>query len=190
MNAPAHTFGWSLSCSLRPGSFFYFAMTKRLPGVSAHQAMQRSWSVMSQPHVADESPSQRLAQSMLLQRLDNQTSIIGNDWHHPLRPGVRMRSISVRQCRAVDKGFDVVLGTLDPQEPEQRRNALPGVEYLRASNWHCFSDEDDGSGCVATLKILWRYDTRENLHRRLVNALTTTWRWESGVTQNWRLLKL
>lgn len=192
VDTPSHTFGWSLSCALRPGSFFYFAMTKKLDGVKACQAMQRSWSVMSRPHVTNESPgpSQLLAQSMLLQQLDSRTSVVGNDWHHPLRPGVRMRSISVRQCRDTSKGYDVVLGTLDPQDPEQRRRAPAGVEYLGASNWHSFTDEDDGSGCVATFKVLWRYDTRENLHLRLVNALIATWHWESGVTKNWQLLKL
>lgn len=189
-SAPALTFGWAVTCALRPGSFFYLCMTKKLPGVTAQQAMLRSWTAMSRPYITDESPSLRISHSALLQRLDSSTCVLGSDWHHPVKPGVCMRSISVRQCRATKNGFAVHLGTLNPQEQEQRRQAPPGIEYLDASNWHDFIDEDDGSGCTASLKILWQYDTRENLHMRVVNFISATWRWESGVTQNWKLLKL
>lgn len=188
-STPALTFGWAVTCALRPGSFFYLCMTKKLPGVTAQQAMLRSWTAMSRPYVTDESPSLRISHSALLQRLDSSTCVLGSDWHHPVKPGVCMRSISVRQCRATKKGFAVHLGTLNPQDPEQRRQAPSGIEYLDASNWHDFIEEDDGSGCMASLKILWQYDTRENLHLRVVNFISATWRWESGVTQNWKLLK-
>lgn len=183
-NLSAETFGWSVAFALQAGSFFYLARTKKLVGLSAQEAMQRYWAFMSQPHVGDESPSQRLAQSVLLQELDSCTCVVGNDWHHPLKPGVCMRSISVRTRRATERGFVVSLGTLNPQDPEQRCNGPEGVEYLDASNWFDFADEDDGSGCVATLKTHWRYDTYETLHARLVTALSTAWRWESEIIKH------
>lgn len=180
-NAPSCTFGWSVTSALRPGRFFILVMTKKLVGVSAEEAMQRSWAVMAKPRETDKSPSQRLSQSVLLQKLDSHTCVMGNDWHHPVKPNVCMRSITVRTCRATPKGYAVNLGTLNPQDPERRRRPPPGVEYLDASTWHDFADEDNGSGCVATLHTLWQYDTNENLRMRLVNALSTAWRWENEV---------
>lgn len=189
-SAPPLTFGWTVTCALEPDSFYYLAMTKKLPGVKAQQAMRRSWSVMSRPYVTDESPSLRIAQSVLLQRLDSSTCVMGSDWFHPVKPGVCMRSISVRQCQATESGFAIKQGTLNPQDPELRHQVLGGIEYMDALNWHSFTDEEDGSGCVATLKVLWLYDTLESMHLRVVNALSAAWRWESGFNDSWRLLKM
>lgn len=190
-HTPARTFGWAVACALRPGCSFYLDMTKALEGVSAQEAMQRSWSAFSRPYVADKSPSQRLVRSILLQELDSSTSVMGSDWHHPLKPGVCMRSITVRTCVVKDNGYALSLGTLNPQDPELRRRAPQGVEYVDSLTWYDFTDNSDGSGCVASLKILWHYDTKENLHTRLVNALSLARRWESEVIQRpLRLLQL
>lgn len=190
-SVPSHTFGWTVTCALRPGSSFFLAMTKKLTDVTAELAMKRSWASMSKPRVTDKSPSQRLSQSVMLQTLDRHTCVSGNDWHHPLKQDVCMRSISVRTCRATEEGYAVSLGTLNPQDPEIRRRALPGVEFLDAWTVNAFSDAADESGCVASLKTLWHYDTHENLHMRLINALSTAWRWETEVMQYpMKLLKL
>lgn len=175
------TFGWKVTCDLRPDSYIFLSMTKRLDNVSAKQAMEQSWAVISKPYASDKSPSQRLSRSMLLQELDNTTSVIGTDWHHPLKRGVCMRSITVRNCGAREDGQYLSLATLNPQDPELRRHAPHGVEYMDKLTWHDYIDE--ANGCVVTLKTLSHYDTHENLHLKFVNALSSAWRWEIEITK-------
>lgn len=181
-NGPCRTFGWTVSCEISTGNNFFLSMSKRLPGVSAQEAMERSWAVMSRARTADRSPSRRLARSSVLQVLNDSTCVVANDLHHPIKTGVRMRSISVRCRMATKRGYAVCLGTVNPQNPALRRQN-PAVDYMDVSTWHDFAHDEDGTGCVVSLKSLTQYNTEENLHLRLINALCTTWRWESDVMQ-------
>lgn len=181
-NGPCRTFGWTVTCEISTGNNFFLSMTKRLPGVSAQEAMERSWSVMSRARKEDRSPSRRLARSSVLQILNDSTCVVANDLHHPIKKGVRMRSISVRCRMATKRGYAVCLGTVNPQNPALRKQN-PAVDYMDVSTWHDFAYDDDDTGCVVSLKSLTEYNTDENLHLRLINALCTTWRWESDVMQ-------
>lgn len=182
---PTKTFGWAVTCEISSKATFFLCMTKRLAGVSAQDALRRTWASMGRPRQTDKSPSLRIVRSELLQQLDSSTVVVANDWHHPVKRGIRMRSLSVRCCLATERGFALGLGTLNPQIPELRKQfSPPGVEYFDASSWHDFADDDSG-GCFVTLKTLFQYDedTNENTKFRLVNALCSTWRWETEVTQ-------
>lgn len=180
---PCRTFGWTVSCDISSGNNVFLSMTKRLPGVSPKEAMERTWAVISRERTTDKSPSRRLARSAVLQTIDDSTCVAANDTHHPLKVGVRMRSVTVRFRMTTKNGYSVGIGTLNPQDPAERRHARPAVEFMDVSTWDDF-DDDGGSGCVATLRSLVQYDTSENLHLRLVNALCSTWRWENEVTQS------
>lgn len=178
---PGRTFGWTVTCEISKGNNFLLCMRKRLSSVSAQEAMQRAWRWMSHARMTDKSPTRRIVRSDLVQVLNDSTCVVANDWHHPLKPGTCMRSISVRFKLSTSDGFAIGLGTLNPQDPMVRNMAPPGVEWMDRSEWHTFADSQDGSGCTVTIKSLTKYDTREDHRLRLVNVLCCRWSWENDV---------
>lgn len=181
--SPCSTFGWAVSGDISTGNNFFLSMTKRLPGVSPEEALQRSWAIMSRARREDKSPSRRLARSAVLQNINASTCVVGDDLHHPIKAGVRMRTITVRFRMTTDRGFAVGLGTVNPQNPALRKHHQPLLDYMDVFSWHDFAHDEDGTGCVVTLKGLTQYDTNENLRLRLLNALCSTCRWENEVTR-------
>lgn len=179
-SGPNMTFGWDISCEISTGNNFFLSMTKRLPGISANQAMQRTYAYLSKPRESDKAPTRRIAQSTLLQVLDHSTCVIANDWHHPLKRGVRMRSITVRSRLSThSSGYAIGIGTLNPQDPEIRSHPPLDVEWMDRSEWHSFVDRADG--CIVTIKMLTQYNTSEDLHLRLIHLLCFRWNWENDV---------
>lgn len=178
---PGRTFGWTVTCEISRGNNFLLCMRKRLPGVSAQEAMQRAWRWMACARLTDKSPTRRIVRSDLVQVVNDSSCVVANDWHHPMKPGTCMRSITVRSKLSTPNGFAIGLGTLNPQDPTVRSMAPAGVEWMDRSEWHSFVDSQDGSGCVVTIKSLTKYDTREDHRMRLVNVLCCRWGWENDV---------
>lgn len=183
-SGPNCTFGWTVSCEISTGNNFFLSVSKRLPGVSAQEAAERSWAVVSKERRSDKSPTRRLAHSAVLQTLNDSTCVVADDLYHPIKTGVCMRTISVRFRTTTKRGFAVGMGAVNSQDLARRRQSQPTVEHLDGFSWQDFVDEEDGSGCVVTIKSLTQYNTNENLHLRLVNALCATWNWENEVIKS------
>lgn len=181
-SGPSQTFGWTVNCEVSSGNNFFMIETKRLPGLSPLEAMQRTWAIMSTARTDDVNTSRRLARSAVLQVFHDNMCVVADDIHHPVKAGVRMRMITVRFRMTTERGYVVGLGSVNPQSPALRSLAQPAVEFMDVFSWHEFAPDDSG-GCLATIKSLSQYDTSEELHLRLVNGLCITWRWENEVMQ-------
>lgn len=107
--------------------------------------------------------------------------VMGFDWHYPVKPGVRMRSIGLRFRTKTEHGFALGLSPMNPQDPVLRRLASPAVEYRDGFTWHdCVAD---GDNCEITFRSLVQYNTKENLHQRLISMMSLYWHWEGDVLQ-------
>lgn len=144
--------------------------------------MERSWAVMAKVCKVNSRPFRRLVRSEVLQTFNDSTCIIGDEMHHPIKVGVRMRSIAVSFRLATNRGY--ALGTGSVGRSTQHDHDDPAVEFMDAYSCNDFARDEDGTGCVVTLKSLTQYNTDENLHLRLINALCYTWHWESEVLKS------
>lgn len=180
---PSRTFGWSVQCEMSVANHFFVTMSKRILGVSADVALERSWLMLSRPRRTDKCPSRRIVRSVVLQQINDDTCVLANDWHHPAKPGVIMRTMSLRSKVATKTGVAIAQGSVTPISPELR--CTEALEYMDVFTWYHFvPDPDDSSNCIMTLRTLSQFNTLESVPARLLNGIGSMVRWETDVLRS------
>lgn len=180
---PSKTFGWSVQCEMSVANNFFVTMSKRIVGVSADTALERSWLMLSRPRRTDKCASRRIVRSVVLQQVDGHTCVVANDWHHPTKPGVFMRTMSLRSKVTTKTGVAIAQGSVTPRSPELR--SPEALEYMDVFTWYHFvPDPDDSSSCTMTLRTLTQFNTLESVSARLINGIGSMVRWESDVLRS------
>lgn len=185
---PCAAFGWTVKWDLREGLFF-LSLTKRVVGVSAKAALDRSWALMAKsrrPKMPNSRAMRGHVRSAVLQELNESTYVIGTDWAPQYVNGVQLRSIGVRFNMKTESGFAIGLASMNPSSP-LRDQINKSVRYRFVDSWHEYVDVDDGngeSGIDATMQSIIQFHEHENLHLRLTNMLCQAWRWETEIMQS------
>lgn len=181
---PCAAFGWTIKWDLRDGLFF-LSMAKRVMGVSAKAALDRSWALMARsrrPKMPNSRGTRGHVRSAVLQEVNDSTRVIGTDWAPQSMSGVIMRSIGVRFHLTTEHGYAIGLASMGLSDPLQDRS----VRYRQVDSWHEYVDIDvDGEiGVEATMQSIIQFHERENLQLRLTNMLCQAWRWETEIMQS------
>lgn len=174
-----HTFGWNIACDLSNENDFFVTMTKTLSGVTAFEAMSRTWATLDSPVLYPHMQN--------VERNDEVVQVV-ND-----RAFVEVMDVPLygdyegqSKCSCImnfnavtSRGFVVGLGTL-PQEhrPVDSRDR----EFVDATSWTELEDAPNGS-CLVRYVYRAQYSSGNPPYRRLINLLATARQWEDLVTQ-------
>lgn len=175
-------FGWLIGCELSNANDVFVRMTKRLPGVSAHQVLLRSWESTDNPALYPHLPP---LTPELVQVVPERAFIeVRKVPTHGLLAGKTLRSCMMRFKVKTERGYAVGMGTV---MPEQCPKGGANMEFVEFSTWTELADDIDGS-CVAIVSYRGQYNSGDTPHQRFLNLLSTVRRWEDLVMD--RPLKL
>lgn len=168
-------FGWSIVCDLSDASDVFVSMTKRLPGVTAHQAMMSTWDTLDNPALyPHRTPLRNTVVQVIPERAFVEVRDIPTYGH--LREK-RQRSCMMAFQIDTERGYGIGMGSIAPDQcPKDGRIG----DFVEHSSWTELADDIDGC-CVATVSYRGQYDSGDTPHRRLVNLLSAIRSWEDLV---------
>lgn len=175
-------FGWSIVCDLSDESDVFVRMTKRLTGITAHQAMARTWETTSNPALY---PHLGPVRHKVIQVVPQRAYVEVRDMPtHGQFETVQKRSCMMAFMVKTERGYAIGMGSL---APDQRPKGDSKGDFVEHSSWTEVADDIDGCS-VVTIRYRGQYNSGDTPHRRFVNLLSSVRRWEDLVTN--RLLKL
>lgn len=173
-----HTFGWNVACDLTNEHDFFVTMTKTLPGVTAFEAMSRTWATLDSPslypHINDARNYDEVVQVV------NDRAFV-EMVHVPLHgnfEGQARRACIMNFNTVTSRGFVVGMGAL----PQEQRPVDARSDFVDSTSWTELEDGPDGS-CLVRYVYRAQYSSGDPPYRRLINLLGTARQWEDLVTQ-------
>lgn len=166
-------FGWLVSWDLSDPSDIFVSLTKKLPGVTAQQAITRAWDINDNPalHQHLGSFKQRVLQVIPRRAYVEALNMpLRGLYEGKTRPSCMM-SFKVK----TGHGFAIGVSTLSQRQCYMGHSGEG--EFAQFSTWNEIVDGLDGC-CVTTISYRGQYDTGDTPHRRFLNFLSTARHWE------------
>lgn len=166
------TFGWSIVCDLTNDSDVFVSMTKRLPGITAHQARTRSWKTAGNPALY---PHLCSVMHEMIQVVPERAYVEVRDMPlHGQFEGKNLRSCMMGFVLKTERGYAIGMGSV---APEQRPVDGRKEAFVEHSSWTELVDDVSGS-CVATVSYRGQYNSGDTPYRRFLNLFSSVRRWE------------
>lgn len=187
-------FGWAVRSQVLDESNVYFLLTKTFPNLKAREVADRTWSVYESGKMLNLN-TVRVVRYEVLQKVNENTYVIGRDIVHPLHKGIVFRSYFVRFRVNVENGFAIGRSCMNPSWDKQRSMALEslsnpsaaGIRYADVSSYfeltYLNPDAPDEPGCVVKFGGYCDYRTTFDLTSRFTDILSTTLQLEHSVLQ-------
>lgn len=169
-------FGWSITWDLSNESDVFVKMTKRLPGVTAHQAIVSTWDTTDNPALY---PRAAPLNQELVQVLPERAYIEVHDMPtYGHLAAKKQRSCMMCFKVKTERGYAVGIGNVSPElVPKDDSKA----EFVEHSSWTEVIDDIDGS-CVATISYRGKHSTGMDPYQRFVKLFSCVRRWEDLIT--------
>lgn len=187
-------FGWAVRSQVLDESNVYFLLTKTFPNLKARDVADRTWSLYESGNMLNLN-TVRVVRYEVLQKINDNTYVIGRDIVHPLHKGVVYRSYFLRFRVDVENGFAIGRSCMNPSWDKQRSMALEslsnptsaGIRYADLSSYfeltYLNPDAPDDPGCMVKFGGYCDYRTTFDLTSRFTDILSTTLQLEHSVLQ-------
>lgn len=187
-------FGWAVRSQVLDESNVYFLLTKTFPNLKAREVADRTWSVYESGNMLNLN-TVRVVRYEMLQKINDNTYVVGRDIVHPLHKGIVYRSYFLRFRVDVENGFAIGRSCMNPSWDKQKSMALEslsnpvsaGIRYADLSSYfeltYLNPDTPDDPGCVVKFGGYCDYRTTFDLTSRFTDILSTTLQLEHSVLQ-------